>query len=640
MKLVLILMVRNESRILERCLKAVEHVVDAFCIHDTGSTDTTCEIAKEWLKTRDGCLTHSVWQDFGYNRTQSFEHAQTYVEGAGWDTKDTYGLLLDADMIFHVGTLKTETLTDIGYTALQVAGHLEYPNCRLVRMDHPWKCLGVTHEYWDGLTTALPRSVCWIEDQNDGGCKSDKFERDARLLEKGLAENPTNERYMFYLAQTYHSLGRWKDSIAMYKKRFEAGGWVEEQWYSLYMIADSYLKQGNPLKFEMYMQKAMRFRPGRAEASYALAKHFREVGDHYKAWHYVLKGKDLPYTTDSLFITKAVYTGLFDYEATILMYYVGKLEQGLRASMEYMLNNTEHRDSVYRNIGFYIKPLGTPTVNHPVPRDAAGADFHPSSVSIISGTHQNVRFVNYIIDQRNGSYSMKEGTYSPDHLVRTRNVLWDGMMAGLMKEDTTGLTPRNSRIRGLEDVRVYTDAKGVMRFLATSCEFSPKIRVVGGLYDTSIHDCVVFEPPSDTDCEKNWLPVNGTDDVIYRWFPLQVGTLEENRMVVHTTHATPWFFSHLRGSASPIRVGSDLWVLTHFVEYTQPRKYYHCFVTLDPGSYAPKAVSLPFVFKATGIEYCLGCSLKGNEILFAFSSWDDNPATTLVPVSQFEWIQV
>jgi hypothetical protein len=291
-------------------------------------------------------------------------------------------------------------------------------------------------------------------------------------------------------------------------------------------------------------------------------------------------------------------------------------------------------------MGFYIKPLGTPTINHPVPRDAAGADFHPSSVSIISGTHQNVRFVNYIIDQRNGSYSMKEGTYSPDHLVRTRNVLWDGMMAGLMKEDTTGLTSRNSRIRGLEDVRVYTDAKGVMRFLATSCEFSPKIRVVGGLYDTSIHDCAVLEPPADTDCEKNWLPVNGTDDIIYRWFPLQVGTLEENRMVVHTTHATPWFFSHLRGSASPIRVGGDLWVLTHFVEYSQPRKYFHCFVNVDPASYTPKAISLPFVFKASGIEYCLGCSLKGDRIEFAFSSWDDNPSTTSVSVSQFEWLQV
>jgi hypothetical protein len=290
-------------------------------------------------------------------------------------------------------------------------------------------------------------------------------------------------------------------------------------------------------------------------------------------------------------------------------------------------------------MGFYIKPLGTPTVNHPVPRDAAGADFHPSSVSIISGTHQNVRFVNYIIDQRNGSYSMKEGTYSPDHLVRTRNVLWDGLMAGLMKEDTTGLTSRNSRIRGLEDVRVYTDAKVVMRFLATSCEFSPKIRVVGGLYDTSIHDCVVFEPPSDTDCEKNWLPVNGTDDVIYRWFPLQVGTLEENRMVVHTTHATPWFFSHLRGSASPIRVGGDLWVLTHFVEYTQPRKYYHCFVRMSK-DYTNIAVTLPFYFKSHEIEYCVSMFKSDNNINCLVSFNDCDPHMATINYQDLEWISV
>ena len=634
MKLVLILMVRNESRILERCLKAVEDLVDAFCIHDTGSTDNTCEIANEWLKTHVGCLTRSEWEDFGYNRTQSFEHAQTYVEGSGWNPAETYGLLLDADMVFHEGTLKAQTLTEIGYTVVQVAGTLEYPNCRLVRMDHPWKCRGVTHEYWDGVTKALPKSVCWIEDQNDGGCKSDKFERDVRLLEKGLAENPTNERYMFYLAQTYHSLGRWKDSIAMYKKRVAVGSWAEEQWYSLYMIADAYLKQGNALKFEMYMQKAMEFRPCRAEASYALAKHFREKGDHYKSWHYILKGKDLPYPSDSLFITKSVYTGLFSYEATIVMYYVGKAEQGLRESMQYMLRNTENRDTVYRNMGFYIKPLGTPTVNHPVPRDAAGPDFHPSSVSVL-GSIQNVRFVNYIIDQRNGSYSMKEGTYSPTHWVRTRNVMWDGTTARLL-EDTPG--PRVTHIKGLEDLRIYGDSNGTLRFVATSSEFSPKIRMVGGVYPPK--SVVALAPPTETDCEKNWLPVNGTNDIIYRWFPLEVGSLKENQMVVHTTHTTPWFFSHLRGSAVPIGVGEERWALTHFVEYSQPRKYFHCFVSLDRTTYAPKAVSLPFVFKATGIEYCLGCSLNGESIDFVFSSWDDNPSTTSVPLSRFEWLQV
>ena len=635
-------MVRNESRILERCLRSVESFVDAFCIHDTGSTDNTVEIAKAFLEGRKGCVTESTWKDFGTNRTLSFQTARNYLKSTGWDLTQTYGLLLDADMIFHAGSLKDHPLTELGYAIIQCAGHLEYPNCRLVRMDHPWKCLGVTHEYWDGPTEKLSKDICWIEDHNDGGCKSDKFERDARLLEEGLKENPKNERYMFYLAQTYHSLGRWKDSIAMYKKRFAAGGWDEERWYSLYMIGDSYRKLNDIPKFEMYMQKAMNFRPGRAEAPYALAKHFREVGDHYKAWYYVLRGRSLPMSNDSLFIEKPVYTGRFDYEATILLYYIGKPEEGLRESMKYILNKTENLDSVYQNMGFYVKPLGTPVINHPVPRDAAGPDFHPSSVSFF-GNMQNVRFVNYIIDQRNGSYTMKEGTYSPDHKVRTRNVIWDGKTASLLDETATGLTLQPHRIEGLEDVRVYQDDLKSLRFVATCAQVGPKIRVVQGDYSLatrSFRNCKVIEPPLDTDCEKNWLPIPSTNSIIYAWHPLQVGKIRDDKLFIHAAHQTPWFFRHLRGSALPIQVGSDLLVLTHYVEYSQPRKYYHCIVALDAEDYKPLRLTLPFTFKATGIEYCIGWKIDQEGVTFAFSSWDDNPCLTTAPMSRFEWINL
>jgi glycosyltransferase involved in cell wall biosynthesis len=204
MRIVLILMVRNESRILRRCLDAVVGVVDAFCVHDTGSTDDTKAIATEFLADHPGCLTESVWSDFGTNRTKSFQSAKEFVLSNGWDPKETYGLLLDGDMVFQPGLLKQQTLTEVGYTIVQIAGTLAYPNCRLVRFDHEWTCRGVTHEYWDGPTTPIPKAVCWIDDRNDGGCKSDKFERDARLLEQGLKDEPTNVRYMFYLAQTYH----------------------------------------------------------------------------------------------------------------------------------------------------------------------------------------------------------------------------------------------------------------------------------------------------------------------------------------------------------------------------------------------------------------------------------------------------
>jgi glycosyltransferase involved in cell wall biosynthesis len=147
-------MVRNEERILLRCLEAAQSVVEAVCIHDTGSTDRTKELATEFLATHPGCLTESVWSDFGTNRTASFRAAKEFVLSQGWDPKDTYGLLLDGDMVSQPGSLKTQTLTEVGYTILQVAGHLEYPNCRLVRMDHDWVCRGVTHEYW--MTPRVP----------------------------------------------------------------------------------------------------------------------------------------------------------------------------------------------------------------------------------------------------------------------------------------------------------------------------------------------------------------------------------------------------------------------------------------------------------------------------------------------------
>ena len=641
MKFVLILMVRNESKIIQRCLEAVESVVDAFCIHDTGSKDNTVEIANEFIKTRKGCVTGSEWKDFGHNRTLSFRAARDYVQyGLKWDLATTYGLLLDADMVFEPGTLKHHPLGELGYTIVQNNGTIDYPNCRLVRMDYTWVCKGVTHEYWDGATEAIPKSVCWINDKNDGGCKSDKFERDAKLLEAGLAENPNDVRYMFYLAQTYHCLGRDKDAIAMYKRRVAAGSWIEEQWYSLYVIGQTYLKLGDPIRFEKYMLKAYQLRPGRAESLYKLAKYFREKGDHYKAYHYVLLGKKIPLSKDSLFIETSVYTDLFHYEETICLYYLNRKHDGLRKSMEYLLSKTESLDSVLSNMIFYVEPIGDVFVNHPIQRDLVGRDYHPSSICSFEGKHI-VRFVNYSITNT-GGYDMKDGSYSSNHKVRTQNVVWneDGTTV-IMNDASVKLPRRPHHIVGIEDVRVYRDAAGQVRFFGVTSEYSEKIRILSGIFDLETGDYlnpVVIKSPFNAECEKNWIPISGTNDVIYSWHPFRVGQLNRDELVITRTLETPNFFRHLRGSAVPIRVKNELWCLVHYVHHSSPRKYYHCIVRLDGKTYHTNFISLPFVFRKEGIEYCLSMTYGKNELEFIFSSWDDNPCTTRVPLELFEWI--
>jgi glycosyltransferase involved in cell wall biosynthesis len=641
MKFVLILMIRNESKIIERCLHAVASAVDAFCIHDTGSSDNTCELVQEFLKTHTGCLTTSEWKDFGYNRTQSFLAAQDYLRRTGWDLPNTYGILLDADMVFHVESLRTQTLGDIGYTIIQKNGSLEYPNCRLVRMDYNWVCRGVTHEYWDGPTKPLVKSICWIDDKNDGGCKSDKFERDARLLEKGIQDEPENVRYMFYLAQTYHCLGRHKEAIEMYKKRFNAGGWEEERWYSLYMIGQTYLTLGDVPKFEKYMLQAHALRPQRSEPLYKLAKYFREKSQHYKAYHYTRIGLSTPMPDDALFLETDIYKELFRYEETICLFYLNQKRDGLRKSMEYLLTCSQHLDNVYTNMGFYVEPIGKTFVNHPIQRDFVGRDYHPSSVCSFDGNHL-VRFVNYSITHT-GGYDMKEGNYSHEHNVRTQNVFWspDGTIRQ-MQDASIQMPRKKNRILGLEDVRVYRNADDVLRFVATSSEYSDKIRIVSGEIDIESGEykhTAVIESPLDSGCEKNWIPVNGTHDILYSWNPLRVGHLEGNTLKFDIERKTPDFFRHLRGSAVPIRVKNELWCLVHYVEYSMPRKYFHCIVVLNPSTYEPKRISLPFVFRNTGIEYCLSMTQNKQNLEFIFSSWDDNPMITSTPMDSLEWIQ-
>jgi tetratricopeptide (TPR) repeat protein len=638
-------MVKNEEKIIQRCLNAVEGVVDAYVITDTGSTDKTVELVSDFLTTHEGTVEMSTWKDFGHNRTLSFKNAQSYCKSKDWDLKDTYGLLLDGDMVFVPGKLKQQTLGELGYTLIQLAGNLEYPNTRLIRMDHDWVCRGVTHEYWDAESKHLSKEIAYIDDRNDGGCKDNKFPRDLELLLKGLEDEPTNVRYMFYLAQTYHSMGKWEEAIEMYKQRIAAGGWFEEVWYSYYMIAKTYETLDNPILFEEWVQKAYALYPGRAEALYHFVKYLRMKGQHFKAMHYIRLGKQIPFPRDSLFIERDVYLGLFDYEETICRYYtLGTKREALRHSMNYMMSDKPYPDSVYANIKFYIEILEGESKPYPIQRDLFGPNFHPSHVSI-SAPYHNIRFVNYNLNHTNTTYTMKDGSYSDQNPVMTQNACYNEVTKEitLMDDNSTNLPKIPAHVKGLEDVRIYKDSLGELRFTATVAEYVPYHAILRGKYDPDTgkySDCMIMESPTGSRCEKNWLAIPGTDDVIYYWFPLQVGKYRGSKLDIHTRHATPWFFRHLRGSGAPVKVKNELWALTHFVVGETPRNYFSCIVVLDSTSYRPKRISVPFLFHSSFVEFCSNIRVKGKTITCIYSTLDDNLSEISFRINDEDWIQV
>ena len=209
-RIIFLSMIKNESRIIKRCIASALPVADAVCICDTGSTDNTVEVLQEYFK--DFTIPAKVvegpqhaWRNFGYNRSQSFLAATEYCKELGWNPEDTYALVLDADMeLKPQSQFNKQELTAIGYRMIQKNPSIEYYNTRFMKIGHPWKCTGVTHEYWDGGETGtLKMDQIYISDIGDGGCKADKFERDVRLLTEGLEAEPNNPRYLFYLAQSY-----------------------------------------------------------------------------------------------------------------------------------------------------------------------------------------------------------------------------------------------------------------------------------------------------------------------------------------------------------------------------------------------------------------------------------------------------
>jgi len=631
MKLVLILMIKNEEKILKRCLNALD--VDAYCILDTGSTDSSVELAREYLADKCGCVNEEPWQNFSHNRTVSFERAKEFCSGQGWDLTDTYGLLLDADMIFVPGTLRTEKLGAIGYKALQKNGNLEYMNARLLRMDYNWKCVGVTHEYWDGPTDHLAASVCYIDDKNDGGCKSDKFTRDRRLLEEGLVKEPDNVRYLFYLAQTYSCLNMYLESIEYYKKRINAGGWYEEVWFSYYSIGDLYKRMGDIIKFESWMLRAFAYRKERAESIYKLAQHFRITGDHYKAYHYIRLGINIPYPSDSLFIEANVYRGLFHYEASIVDYYVKDKACGLRSSVDYLLQAADYKENVMQNLHYYVSPL--PSTVEKMVLDSPFPSYTPSAISVDVYPMANVRFINYWME--GGEYKTRGGP------VDTQNAymnLETGACVKKMSTDSITIPKVDSRVRGLEDIRVYRD-DGVLRFFGTSVfEYDAgRVCQMEGTYDVdtgSYGDITCMQSPFARKCEKNWIPIPGTGMVIYDWFPLRIGSVKGSSLRINITHQTPPMFQLFRGSAPPLPHKGGWLALVHFVEYSKPRKYYNCLIELD-GSYAPKRMTLPFVFFSASVEYCI--SFRRTEgLTFYVSQMDANPSKVTIAESAFSWV--
>lgn len=303
----LVMIVKNESKVITRCLDSVKDYIDYWVICDTGSTDNTKNIIMEYFeKTKlPGELHQHQWKNFGHNRSLAVQAAKG---------KSDYSLLLDADFIFIPKDKNfKQNLSADGYQ-IKYEGDLDYRQMLFVKASLDWKYVGVTHEYITcGKQVNFQNLDAFtIHHKCDGGSRSDKFTRDIHLLTEGLKKEPENSRYMFYLAQSYKDIKDYDNAIKWYQKRVEKGGWPEEVYYSIYQKGACMIMRGD--KFDDYKEtllQAYKFRPTRLEALYEVVHHCRMNNMPDLGFSYGLSAIDNAYPKDILFIIKPIHDWMF-----------------------------------------------------------------------------------------------------------------------------------------------------------------------------------------------------------------------------------------------------------------------------------------------------------------------------------------
>ena len=627
MSICLSMIVKNESKIIERLLLSVYHFIDTYCICDTGSTDETILIIESFFKKypKNGKIISEPFINFEYNRN--------------FLLKSSYGmsnflLLLDADMVFYrKESFKEELELNTCYQIYQGGDDFYYYNTRIIPNKKGFYYIGETHEYLyipkEYRKKIVSKNKVFIEDIGDGGSKKNKFQRDISLLKKSLEKNPNQSRNTFYLANSYFDSNDYKNALEYYLKRVTLGDWYEEIWFSYFRLGKIYLYYDEINKAISYFLKAIEFSPSRIENIYEIIKYYRENKDYKIAFSFyqmALSMMEKKNYRNCLFFYNDIYEYKLDFEYCLLAYYnnIKNIDEKMISIMNkvdschsYLISNLKYYYPIFNFSSFQKKFSETITKTY----DNKQYKFYSSSSSLLLFPEYNlflVRYVNYYILE-NGKYQYYNNKIISIYKLYQISKDWK-VVHSLWLDNISDF---DRFYIGIEDIRLFS-YDSFIKIIGTHID--KKIRVCSGILD----DKYTFQYSileSDfllNDCEKNWVYTEYKNKlcIIYKWFPFTICSLHENKISKILEVELPLYFKDIRGSSCGFLYEDEVWFIVHLVDtLSVPRYYYHSILVFSQ-DYSLKRYTNYFKLTEKPIEYSLSISIEDNYIIIPISTMD------------------
>jgi glycosyltransferase involved in cell wall biosynthesis len=303
------MIVKNEANILRRTLDSVKPIVDRFFIADTGSTDNTKEIIKEY-----GELIELPFINFVSTKNEVLKMADT-----------DYILWMDADEIVYQGLEFLREHADSGSECVSckiTEGPSEDYYSIIVNQydrNRMWKNNGKVkfegpgvHEVACGPVNVITDLRILVRHEHVGKreeqLSGERFNQYETILLDFIDKNPEDSRAWFYLARTYKDLGRPLDAIQTYLKYISIPNnmYTDEIWQAYYDLALCYLNVQEIDKALVSCYKAISTDSRRSEAYNIIAvininlQHYDVAVENYRT-----AIKSVPYTT--LFLNPLEY---------------------------------------------------------------------------------------------------------------------------------------------------------------------------------------------------------------------------------------------------------------------------------------------------------------------------------------------